>query len=97
MTKHFKCTLRTSCIKEGKEKVISGVARWTCVTLYVMYLFPCRVKALKEPVYSQHEADQAAGMGSYVVPAPPILESSDKPRAMEMEQTMRQGVSELAI
>lgn len=30
----------------------------------------CRVQALKEPVYSQSEAEAAAGMGSYVVQQP---------------------------
>ena len=30
----------------------------------------CRMQALKEPVYTQKEADMAAGMGNYVLQKP---------------------------
>ena len=30
----------------------------------------CRLHALKEPVYSQKEAEMAAGMGNYVIKRP---------------------------
>ena len=33
--------------------------------------FDFRLKALKEPVYTQEEAEAAAGMGSYKLPPPP--------------------------
>ena len=35
-------------------------------------LFVFRLTALKEPVYSQREAEMAAGMGNYVVKSPDV-------------------------
>ena len=32
-----------------------------------------RMKALKEPVYTQREADMAAGMGQFQLPVPPLV------------------------
>ena len=33
-------------------------------------ILSCRMQALKEPIYTQKEAEMAAGMGSYVLQKP---------------------------
>ncbi len=43
---------------------------YTCVV--------CRLCALKEPVYSQKEAEMAAGMGSYVIKSPEVSLKEDE-------------------
>ena len=45
-----------------------------------------RLKALKEPVYSQKEAEAAAGMGNYVLCAPDtmaVLQDTDMEEAQQ--------------
>ena len=38
------------------------------------FLYPlARLKTLKEPIYTQHEAEAAAGMGNYILSTPPAF------------------------
>lgn len=46
-----------------------------------------RLKALKEPVYSQKEAEAAAGMGSYVLHAPVTMAAHKDTEMEEVEQS----------
>lgn len=39
---------------------------------YTLLLLLCRLQALKEPAYSQKEAEMAAGMGNYILKAPDV-------------------------
>ena len=41
---------------------------FVCVCMFIV-----RLKALKEPVYSQKEAEAAAGMGNYVLCLPDTM------------------------
>lgn len=41
-------------------------------------LFTCRLKALREPVYTHKEAEMAAGIGQFKLPAPPLTSSKVK-------------------
>ena len=41
-----------------------------CFVSCVFSCFVARLSALKEPVYSQKEADMAAGMGNYIIRSP---------------------------
>ena len=51
-----------------------------------------RLKDLKEPIYTQHEAEAAAGMGNYSLSAPP---TSAEVIAMEDENTSTDSNSDL--
>ena len=54
--------------------------------------FSPRLKDLKEPIYTQHEAEAAAGMGNYSLSTPP---TSVEVIAMEDENTSTDSNSDL--
>jgi len=61
-----------------------------CVLQYE--IVPFRLKDLKQPIYTQHEAEAAAGMGNYSLSAPP---TSAEVIAMEDDNNSTDSNSDL--
>lgn len=57
--------------KTSLNKVYPLSVHCVCLGYYIyMYIHVHRMQALKEPVYTQREAEMAAGMGNYVLQQP---------------------------
>ena len=60
------------CVGMGERSYLHTLYVCVCVCVCVCMSI-IRLKALKEPVYSQKEAEAAAGMGNYVLCAPDTM------------------------
>ena len=81
-----KTTSPPSSIRGGRLDKLSGAP---CLSLCLF----CRMKALSEPVYTQKEADMAAGMGSYSLPPAPLETTTNSP-AVCMEEMASLSVND---
>ena len=67
--------------------VCGGGYTYLCTVACFCACSSFRLKALKEPVYSQKEAEAAAGMGNYVLCAPDMIMAHKDTEMEEVEQS----------